>query len=167
MFIDETWIKTNMIKLYGRCPQEERLVDHAPRGHWKTLTFIGALRNTGMTAPMVMDHAIDGNSFKEWVKHCLVPTLKKGDIVVMDNLSSHKSPVIRKLIRAVKAKLFYLPVYSPDLNPIENCFSKIKAKLRTAQQRTVDGILDALKPILNSISPTEASAYFNHAGYAT
>ncbi len=166
VFLDETWIKTNMIRTRGRCKKGERLLDYTPFGHWKTLTFIGALRQSGMVAPMVFDSPICGDSFKAWVEQCLLPELKEGDVVIMDNLGSHKTPSIRKLIRSAGAKVFYLPPYSPDLNPIENCFSKVKSWLRKEKQTQIDELIKTTGKIIDMITPQEASNYFFNAGYA-
>jgi len=137
VFIDETWVKTNMTRVYGRAPVGQRLVDHVPHGHWQTTTFIGALRVSGLTAPVVFDGAVNGEIFLVYVKDHLAPTLRRGDIVVMDNLSSHKVQGVREAIEAAGASVAYLPPYSPDLNPIEQVFSKLKAKLRQHRERTV------------------------------
>jgi len=132
VFIDETATSTNMVRLRGRCPRGVRLVGYAPHGHWKTITFVAGLRYDRMVAPFVMEGAMDGLTFVEWVRQFLVPTLKRRDVVIMDNLPSHKVPGVREAIESADATLRYLPQYSPDLNPIENCFSKIKAHLRKA-----------------------------------
>jgi transposase len=167
VFIDETWIKTNMAPLRGWGPKGTRLKDYAPHGHWRTLTFVGALRANGVTAPCVFDGPINGEAFRAWVEQSLVSTLLPGDIVVMDNLGSHKGGCIRRLIRAAKAKLWFLPAYSPDLNPIEQTFSKIKQAMRTAQQRTIDAVTRETGKIVTSISPAECRNYLHHAGYAS
>lgn len=167
IFLDETWIKTNMTRTYGRCPKGERLRAKVPHGHWKTLTFIGALRLEGLTAPWVLDGPVDGESFLAYVERCLVPILKQGDIVVMDNLGSHKRKAVRAAIRKAGAKLFLLPKYSPDFNPIEQVFSKIKALMRKAAERTVDAVWKRLGSLLKSISPLEAANYFRNSGYAS
>lgn len=166
VFLDETWIKTNMIRTRGWSKKGERLLDYTPFGHWKTLTFIGALRQSGMIAPMVFDSPICGDSFKAWVEQCLLPELKEGDVVIMDNLSSHKTQSIRKLIRSVGAKVFYLPPYSPDLNPIENCFSKVKSWLRKERQTQIDELIKTTGKIIDMITSQEASNYFFNAGYS-
>ena len=137
VFVDETWAKTNMTRLHGRCPRGQRLLAKVPHGP-RTLTFVAGLRCDGFTAPCVFDGPIDGESFLAWVEQFLAPTLRPGDIVVMDNLSSHKDPAIRRAIRSAGAKLFYLPPYSPDLNPIEQAFSKLKTLLRKENARGVD-----------------------------
>jgi transposase len=138
VFIDETWAKTNMTRTHGRCAVGQRLVDKVPHGHWKTLTFVAALRCDRITAPCVFDGPIDGPSFLAYVTQVLVPTLRPGDIVVIDNLSSHRATAIRRAIRAAGAKLFFLPPYSPDLNPIEQMFAKLKTLLRKAAARSVE-----------------------------
>jgi transposase len=130
VFIDETWAKTNMTRTHGRCARGQRLVARVPHGKRKTLTFVAGLRCDGITAPCILDGPINAESFLAWVVQFLIPTLRPGDIVVMDNLSSHKKPIIRRVIRAAGAKLFYLPPYSPDLNPIEQAFAKLKILLR-------------------------------------
>jgi transposase len=167
VFIDETWIKTSMAPLRGWGPKGERVKDYAPHGRWRTLTFVGALRASGVTAPCVFDGPINGEAFRAWVEQLLVPTLKSGDIVVMDNLGSHKGGCVRRLIRAAGAKLWFLPAYSPDLNPIEQTFSKIKQAMRTAQRRTVDAVIRETGKIVLSISSTECQNYIRGAGYAS
>jgi transposase len=166
IFIDETWIKTNMVRLYGRSKRGTRLVDTSPHGHWKTSTFIAGLRADGVVAPAVFDGAINGDLFLDYVEQVLVPTLTHGDIVVMDNLSSHKKPAVREAIEATGAALRFLPPYSPDLNPIEMLFAKLKALLRAKALRTVDGLWNALGPIADCVSPEECSHFLRHAGYA-
>lgn len=137
MFIDETWVKTNMAPLRGWCARGKRLIGKAPHGRWRTLTFVGALRVDRIDAPCVFDGAIDGESFLAYVEQVLVPTLRRDDIVVIDNLGSHKGKAVRRVIRGADAKLLFLPPYSPDLNPIEQAFAKLKAALRKAQARTI------------------------------
>ena len=166
VFIDETWTKTNMAPLRGWAPCGQRLVGKAPHGHWKTMTFLAALRHDQITAPWLIDGPIDGQSFLQYVEEILVPTLKPGDIVIIDNLGSHKGKAIRPAIRATGAKLFFLPKYSPDLNPIEKFFAKLKHWLRKAARRTVDAVYNAVAEILPLTSPAECSNYFAHAGYA-
>jgi transposase len=165
VFIDETGASTNMARRYGRCPRGERLLCKEPWGHWKTMTFTGALRLSGMTAPMILDGAMDGDAFRVYIRDFLAPTLRKGDIVIMDNLPSHKVSGIREAIEAVGAKLHYLPPYSPDLNPIEQAFSKIKAMLRKTAARSITALYKAIARIIRSISPSECSAYLNNSGY--
>jgi len=135
VFIDETATTSNMVRLRGRCRRGARLIGYAPHGHWKTITFVAGLRHDRMVAPFVMEGATNGLTFVEWLKQFLVPTLKRRDTVIMDNLPSHKVPGVREAIESAGATLRYLPQYSPDLNPIENCFSKIKAHLRKAAER--------------------------------
>ena len=154
-----------MARRYGRCPVGERLLCKEPWGHWKTVTFTGALRLSGMTAPMILDGAMDGDAFRVYVRDFLAPTLRKGDIVIMDNLPSHKVSGIREAIEAVGAKLHYLPPYSPDLNPIEQAFSKIKAMLRKTAARSISALYKAIARIIRSISPSECAAYLSNSGY--
>jgi transposase len=165
VFIDETGASTNMARRYGRCSVGERLLCKEPWGHWKTVTFTGALRQSGVTAPMMLDGPMDGDAFRIYVTKFLVPTLHKGDIVVMDNLPSHKVVGIREAIETAGAKLRYLPPYSPDLNPIEQAFSKIKAMLRKSAARSITALTKAIRKILASISPTECAAYLANSGY--
>lgn len=165
IFIDETWASTNMARRYGRGPKGERLRAGIPFGHWKTTTFVAGLRLSGIVAPMVIDAPINGRSFRAYVEQVLVPELRSGDIVIMDNLGSHKASTTREMIEAAGASLLYLPPYSPDFNPIENAFSKIKAMLRKAGERTVDGLWSAIGQIIETISPSEAENYFIAAGY--
>jgi transposase len=143
VFIDETWAKTNMTRTHGRAPRGERLIAKAPHGRWRTLTFLAALRHDRIEAPCVIDGLINGESFLAYVEQVLVPALKPGDIVIIDNLGSHKGKAVRRAIRAAGAKLFFLPPYSPDLNPIEQAFAKLKTLLRKAAERTV-GAPDAV-----------------------
>lgn len=149
----------------GWCQKGKRLRSYAPHGHWKTMTFLAALRCDGIEAPCIFDGPINGERFSAWVRQMLCPTLKKGDIVIMDNLSSHKSPVVRDAIRATGARLLFLPPYSPDLNPIEQTFSKIKHWMRMAQTRSVDTVQNALADIIDTITPNECCNYFRKAGY--
>ena len=138
VFIDETWVKTNMVRLRGWHARGKRLVERAPHGHWRTMTFLAALRSDRIDAPCVIDGPINGNSFRAYVEQILVPTLRPGDIVIMDNLGSQKSMAVRRAIRAAGAKLLFLPPYSPDLNPIEQVFAKLKHFMRQAAERTAD-----------------------------
>lgn len=165
MFIDETWASTKMARTHGRAPRGERLRSPIPHGHWKTTTFVAALRNSGMIAPMVLDGPINGVAFQAYVDQVLVPELERGDIVVMDNLGSHKGAGVRAAIEAVGATLFYLPPYSPDFNPIENAFAKLKAMLRKAAERTVDGLWNTIGRIIDTFTPVECANYFAAAGY--
>jgi transposase len=166
VFIDETGASTNMARRYGRCPKGQRLLCKEPWGHWKTITFTGALRLSGMTAPMMLDGPMDGDAFRVYIADFLVPTLKRGDIVIMDNLPSHKVTGIKEAIEAAGAKLRYLPAYSPDLNPIEQAFSKIKAMLRKAAARSIERLQKEIAKILKTISPAECSAYLANSGYS-
>jgi transposase len=167
VFIDETWIKTNMAPLRGWGPKGERLRGFVPQGRWHTLTFLGALRCDRLTAPCVFDGPINGESFRAYVEQQLVAVLKPGDIVIMDNLGSHKSAALRKLIRAAGARLWYLPPYSPDLNPIEQAFAKIKHWMRAAQKRTVADTWRYIGSLVEAIQPDECNNYFANAGYAS
>jgi transposase len=165
VFIDETWASTNMARRRGRAPRGERLRAGIPYGHWKTTTFLAGLRITGMMAPMVLDGPINRLAFQAYVEQVLVPELRPGDIVVMDNLSSHKGPGVRQAIEAAGARLLYLPPYSPDFNPIENAFSKLKALLRKAAARTRDALWAAVGTALKAFTAEECRNYFTAAGY--
>jgi transposase len=165
IFVDETWAKTNMTRMYGRCARGRRLVAKVPHGLHKTLTFVAGLRCDGIVAPCLLDGPIDAESFRAWVEQFLVPTLRPADIVVMDNLSSHKRPAIRQAIRSAGAKLFYLPKYSPDLNPIEQAFSKLKTLLRKENARSFEEIETAIGALLHKLAPTECRNFFSEAGY--
>lgn len=156
-----------MTRTRGRCRKGERLLAKVPHGHWKTLTFVGALRVDRLTAPCVIDGPVNAECFLAYVEQCLAPTLKAGDIVVMDNLGSHKGKAVRAAIRKAGAKLFLLPKYSPDLNPIEQAFSKIKTLMRAAAERTVDALWKRLGKLLETIPPQECANYFTNAGYAS
>jgi transposase len=166
VFIDETWTKTNMTRLRGWAPKGERLIDKVPQGHWKTATFLAALRNDRIDAPCLFDGPINGERFRAYVEQFLVPTLKPSDVVILDNLGSHKGKAVRKAIRDVGARLVFLPKYSPDLNPIEQVFAKFKTLLRKAQARTYETVSDACGEILAKYSPNECAAYIKNAGYA-
>jgi transposase len=165
VFIDETGLSTKMARLRGRAPRGERCRAGIPHGHWKTTTFTGALRLTGMSAPMVLDGAMNGIAFRAYVEQVLVPTLSPGDIVVMDNLPAHKAEGVRSAIERAGAKLHYLPPYSPDFNPIEMAFSKLKALLRARAERTIDALWDAVGAILPPFKPHECANYFTATGY--
>ena len=167
VFIDETWAKTNMTRQRGRCRRGKRLVAKVPQGRWRTLTFLAALRYNRIDAPCVIDGPINGLSFLAYVEQVLLPTLSVGDIVIMDNLGSHKRPVIRRLIRAAGAKLFFLPPYSPDLNPIEQVFAKLKTLLRKADQRTVEATWRRIGSLLDCFTPNECANYLKNSGYAS
>lgn len=165
VFIDETWAKTNMTRTSGRSELGTRLVDKTPCGRWQTTTFLGALRAEGFVAPPTVEGGIDGASFRAWVEQHLAPILKVGDIVVMDNLSSHKVPGVRAAIETAGAELRYLPPYSPDLNPIEPAFSKFKKLLRDGAERTVDKLRDLCGSVLDLFTEDECRNYFRHCGY--
>ena len=167
VFIDETAVTTKMVRQYGRAPIGDRLVAKVPHGHWKTLTLIAALRVDGVTAPYVIDGAMDGAAFLAYVTCVLAPTLRKGDIVFMDNLRTHKVAGVREAIEAVGAELRYLPAYSPDLNPIENAYSKLKALLRKGAARTVATLCKLVGRSIKTIAPSDCAGYFRHAGYRT
>ena len=156
-----------MSPLRGWARKGQRLRGFAPHGHWRTMTFLGALRCNELTAPCVFDGPINGECFRAYVDQQLVPILRPGDIVIMDNLGSHKSASIRKAIRAVGAKLWFLPPYSPDLNPIEQAFAKIKHWMRHAQKRTVEETWRAIGQLIQTITPTECANYLANAGYAS
>jgi transposase len=165
VFLDETWVKTNMTRPRGRAFRGERVIDSVPHGHWKTTTFLAALRSTGLTAPLVVDGAINGVIFLSWVRQQLVPTLHSGDIVVMDNLSAHKVAGVREAITAAGARVLYLPPYSPDLNPIETVFSKFKWLIRSLKERTVDALWTACGRVSQLFPEDECRRHFRHCGY--
>ena len=165
VFIDETWAKTNMTRRHGRCARGTRLVAKVPHGHRKTLTFVAALRCDGICAPCLRDQPINAVSFRTYVEQFLVPMLRPGDVVVMDNLSSHKGKAIRKAIRAAGAKLIFLPPYSSDLNPIEQVFAKLKTLLRKANARTVEAVTKAIGKLLDEYTVAECANYLVNSGY--
>ena len=164
-FVDETGAKTNMARRYGRSPRGQRLVCPVPHGHWHSTTFLAALTVVGFTAPLVIDGAVDGELFEAWVKQELVPTLSPGDVVVLDNLKCHKRAGVIAAIEGVGARVLFLPPYSPDLNPIELAFSKLKGLLRTAAKRTVDDLWTFIGQALDAFTPEECRNYFRHCGY--
>ena len=165
MFIDETWTKTNMAPLRGWAPRGQRINAKVPHGRWHTMTFLAALRHDRITAPWLIDGRINGEAFLLYIEKVLIPTLRQGDIVIMDNLGSHKANAVRRAIRAAGAHLFFLPKYSPDLNPIEQFFAKLKHWLRKAVKRTTEDVYNAIRPILETVSPAECANYFENAGY--
>ena len=165
VFIDETWTSTNMTRRYGRAPRGKRCIGSVPHGHWKTTTFVGALRRCRLTAPMVTDGPMDGEMFLAYVRKFLCPTLESGDIVILDNLSSHKVTGVEQAITATGATVLYLPPYSPDLNPIEKFFSKLKALLRKAAKRSIDALWKEIGKLLNSVSQSECTNFFASCGY--
>ena len=166
VFIDETWAKTNITRTHGRARRGERLVAKVPHGRWHTLTFLAALRSDRIDAPCVIDGPINGESFRAYVEQMLIPTLKPGDIVIIDNLGSHKGKSVRRAIRAAGAKLFFLPPYSPDLNPIEQVFAKLKTLLGKAAERSVEDTWRRIGQLLDHFSAAECANYFVNSGYA-
>lgn len=165
VFIDETGLSTKMARLRGRSPCGARCRAGVPHGHWKTTTFTGALRLSGMTAPFVYDGAMNGNVFRAYVEQVLVPSLAHGDVVIMDNLPAHKAAGVRDAIEAAGASLLYLPPYSPDFNPIENAFAKLKALMRERAERTISALWNAASSIVELFTPAECANYFRAAGY--
>jgi len=166
-FIDETSLKTNMVKATGWAPRGARLVDHAPFGHWRTQTFIAALRHDRLDAPWVINGAMNGEMFDLYVQTQLAPSLREGDVVILDNLSSHKSPKAAQTLRDIGAWILFLPPYSPDLNPIEMAFSKLKTLIRKAAARTYDQLWQAVGQVCNLFSDEECYNFFKAAGYET
>ena len=165
VFIDETAVATNMVRPNGWSPRGERLVGEVPMGHWETLTFIAGFRKTGTVAPMLIKGAMNGEAFLAYIEQCLVPTLRRRDIVVVDNVSFHKVAGVEEAIEARGAELRYLPKYSPDLNPIELVFHPLKALLRKAAERTVDRLQRCVRSFIRGLKPAECTGYFRHAGY--
>ena len=165
IFIDETWAKTNMSRLRGRAPVGQRLVDRVPHGHWKTTTFTAGLRLAGLTAPMVLDGPMNGAAFRAYVEQILVPTLQPGDVVIMDNLPAHRVSGVREAIQAAGATRLFLPPYSPEFNPIEQAFAKLKAWLRRVAARTKDALWQAIAEALDAFTPAECTNYFRNSGY--
>jgi transposase len=165
VFIDETAVTTNMVRLNGWNPRGERLVDDVPMGQWETVTFIAGLRQTGIVAPMLIKGAMNGEAFLAYLEQCLVPTLKRGDIVVIDNVPFHKVAGVDEIIQAGGASLRYLPPYSPDLNPIELAFHPLKTMLRKAAERTIQGLGRRVRSFIRTLKPCECIGYFRHAGY--
>ncbi len=165
IFIDETWAKTNMTRLRGRAPRGQRLIDKTPHGHWKTTTLIAALGISGVRCSTVVDGAVNGDVFEAFVEQVLVPELRAGDLVIMDNLSSHKRLRIGQLIEAAGARLVFLPPYSPDLNPIEMIFAKIKQALRSLACRTRDALWNVMQSVLDQVTPEDANNCYRHCGY--
>ena len=165
VFIDETWTATNMTRSHGRCAKGERLRMGFPHGHRKTTTLVAALRMTGMVAPMVLDGPINGDWFEAYVAQVLVPELRPGDVVIMDNLSSHKRAAVKERIEAAGATLRFLPPYSPDFNPIEKAFSRLKAMLRKAGERTISGLWGLIGRLVDIFQPSECANYFSSCGY--
>jgi len=167
VFIDETGTATNMARQRGRCRRGARLIGRVPHGHWKTTTLVAGLRVDAVAAPFVVDQAMSGQIFRTYVERCLVPTLAPGDIVIMDNLPAHKVSGVRQAIEAAGAVLLYLPPYSPDLNPIEQLFAKLKALLRKAAERTIEALWATIGRLLDDLPADECSRYLAHAGYGS
>jgi transposase len=167
LFIDETWLKTNMAPLRGWGPSGERLIAHVPHGHWKTMTFLAALRHDRIEAPFVLDGPVNGEVFLAYIEKVLVPILRPGDIVIIDNLGSHKGKAVRQAIRAAGARLIFLPAYSPDLNPIEQVFAKLKHLMRKQACRTIETAWRSAGELLSHFTPQECANYFTNSGYAS
>ena len=167
VFVDETGASTKMARLHGRASRGKRCVSAVPHGHWKTTTFVGGLRLSGMTAPMVIDGPMNGPAFLAWVEQELSPTLSPGDIVVMDNLPAHKPAAVRAAIERCGAELRYLPPYSPDLNPIEMAYSKLKALLKKAAARTIEALWAAIADAIGQITRQDCLGFFKAAGYGS
>lgn len=166
VFLDETGATTNMVRRYGWGPKGERLVDAAPHGHWKTTTFVAGLRATGIIAPLVLDGPMTGEAFRAYAKQFLAPALSPGDVVVMDNLAAHKVAGVAEAVAAAGASILYLPPYSPDLNPIEQMFAKLKALLRKAAARTREALWTTIGYLLDAFTPVECCNYIQNSGYA-
>jgi transposase len=165
VFVDETGAKTNMTRLYGRAEGGQRVVDGAPHGQWGTTTLLSSIRLDGSAAPMVIEGSTDADVFREYVRQVLVPSLRPGDIVVLDNLSPHKNAEVEAAIRAVGADVWFLPPYSPDFNPVEQLWSKVKAFLRALKARTLDALIDGIRDALRQVTTTDALGWFAHCGY--
>jgi len=167
VFIDETGASTAMTRLRGRARRGQRVIGRVPHGHWKITTFVAGLRCGTVTAPFVIDRPINGLIYRTYLERCLIPTLTPGDIVIMDNLPAHKVAGVREALEAAGAKLVYLPSYSPDLNPIEQLFAKLKALLRKAAERSIEALWTTIGHLLDAFSPEECANYLRHAGYAS
>jgi transposase len=167
VFLDETGTATNMARRYGRCPSAERLVAAVPYGHWHTTTFVAGLRQSGITAPLVLDGPMTGAAFRAYVEQILAPSLAPGDVVVLDNLAAHKVAGVAQAIAGVGASILYLPPYSPDLNPIEQLFAKLKTELRQAAARTKDELWSTLGRLLAALPATQCASYLRHCGYGS
>lgn len=167
VFIDESSAKTNLTRLRGRAPRGQRVKAHAPYGRWQTTTMLCGLRLSGATAPMLLPGAIDGPAFTEYVRQVLAPTLQPGDLVVMDNLASHRAPAALEAIERAKARVVFLPPYLPDFNPIEQMWSKVKQHLRSAAARTFESLCEAMAVALNRVTPSDAMGYYCHCGIDT
>jgi transposase len=165
VFIDESGAKTNMTRTRGRAPRGVRVIDKVPHGHWKTTTMISAIRTTGPFAAALVSGATDGDVFLAYVEHALVPELRPGDVVILDNLQPHKATGVREMVEAAGARLLYLPPYSPDFNPIENMWSKVKQHLRSAAARTFEALQAAVWAALDRVTPSDCAGFFRHCGY--
>jgi transposase len=165
IFLDETWFTTHMTRLYGYALCGQRLTATVPHGHWKTTTFVGGLTTNGFIAPMVLDGPMTGAAFTAYIEQVLAPEVRPGDLLILDNLSSHKTAAVQAALKACHLNYLYLPPYSPDLNPIENAFSKFKRLVRTAAERTLDGLWDTLGKLLDQFRPAECVNYLRHCGY--
>lgn len=165
VFLDECGVTTDLLRRYGRSPRGTRLHDHTPCSHWQTHTVVAALRLDGLMAPAVFDGPIDTPTFRAYVEQVLVPTLRPGDVVVLDNLAVHKQPEVREAIEAVGARVRFLPPYSPDFNPIEQLFAKLKAFLRAARPRTFDQVCDLIRAAIALFTADECANYVRHSGY--
>jgi transposase len=165
IFLDETWFTTSMARLFGYAPRGQRLVDALPYGHWKVTTFIGGLTRHGFIAPMVLDGPMDGAAFAAYVEQVLAKETRRGDLVILDNLSAHKTAAVRQTFERCPIEYRFLPPYSPDLNPIENAFSKLKRLLRGAAERTVDGLWRAIGRLIDNFPPQQCRNYLRHCGY--
>jgi transposase len=165
VFIDESGAQTNMTRRRGRAPRGVRVIDKVPHGHWKTTTMISAVRTTGPFAAAIFNGAVDNDVFRAYVRHALVPELKKGDVVILDNLLPHKAAGVREMVEQAGASILYLPPYSPDFNPIENMWSKVKEHLRSAAARTYDALASAVWSGLKRVTPNDCVGYFRHCGY--
>jgi transposase len=165
LFLDETGAKTNMTRLRGRAPRGQRLVAKVPHGHWKSTTLLAALDGSGVRCSMSLDGPVDRDAFEAFVEKVLAPAVRPGDLVVMDNLSSHKGPRVARLVEAAGGAVLYLPPYSPDLNPIEMAFSQIKQALRSLATRTQEALWGAMQGVLDRVRPADARGYFRHCGY--
>jgi transposase len=167
VFIDETGLNTKMARHYGRSQMGQRCVCSLPHGHWQTSTFIAALRHDSIEAPFLVDGPVDADAFTAYLEQVLCPQLRPGDTLILDNLSTHKISNVHRLLSACGARVRYLPPYSPDLNPIELAFAKLKAHLRQAAARTLEDLMDAVAQALNSFSPQHCQGFFRHAKYAS
>ena len=165
VFYDESGVNTMMARLYGRCLQGQRLTCSTPAGYYRTYTLLSAMRLDGVVAPMLLDGPVNGEKFAEYMEECLVPVLRRGDILIMDNLPAHKSVRVTQAVEGAGCVLVYLPPYSPDFNPIENMWSKVKASMKKAAARTLDTLVDAVKVALEAITPDDCEGFFNHCGY--